>query len=102
MTTTRWAATLDAFAACLAEQERLLAEDRVVELPVFTPAPELGPLPAALARRARELQARSAALTEEVALLTAEAGRRLTRARRLGSYRARRAGAFAVYVDQMT
>ena len=102
MTATRWAATLDAFAACLAEQERLLEQDQVSALPLFTPAADLGPLPAALAPRARELHARSMALADEVTRRTTDVGRRLAEARQLDSYRVRAGAASAVYVDQMT
>lgn len=101
MTTSRWEATLDAFAGCLAEQERLLAEDRVAELPVFAPAPGLGPLPASLVARARELQARSAVLTDEVGRAAHDVSRQLALARRLASCVGPAETASAVFLDQM-
>jgi hypothetical protein len=68
---------------------------------VFAPARGLGPLAASLVARARELQARSAVLTDEVGRAAQDVSRQLALARRLAGCAGPAESASAVYLDQM-
>ena len=73
---TGWYEQLDRFEAHLAEQRRAVCDGRVQELHAFVPQP-VGPLPAALAERARALCDQADALTAELSAAAAAAGRKL-------------------------
>ena len=65
MSTARsWSSCLDSFAEHLADQRQALEQGEVERISAFVPAPDLGPLPPALAPRARLLAAQSQALIE--------------------------------------
>ncbi len=64
MSTAGWAVTLDAFADHLAQQRSLLEQGTPEHIEAFQPAADLGPLPAMLLPRARELQTQAQALVD--------------------------------------
>lgn len=97
MTTARWAAALDEFAECLAEQEQQLAARRPELVTPYRPPADLGPLPAELADQARALLARSDALSGQVQAAIAGVSRQLQLARRM----TREKAAVPAYVDQL-
>lgn len=84
MSTLRWEAELHRLAQHLAGQRRAVGSGELAAVEAFVPEPGLGPLPVALAARARELQAQSQALQQclqeardrtATALTTGAAGR---------------------------
>jgi hypothetical protein len=72
-----WAAALDDFAGRLAAQRAALTDGTVDQLPDFEPPSGLGPLPASLEQRARELLADNEAVTAALAAAAGRAGREL-------------------------
>jgi hypothetical protein len=95
MSAGRWSAALDQFAACLADQERQLAERHPELVVPFAPPAGLGPLPPELGERARALLARSEALAAQVHEALDATRRQLLLARRMTTERA----AVPAYVD---
>jgi hypothetical protein len=67
MSTAGWASCLDSFADHLAYQRQALAEGTPEVITAFVPPATLGPLPAALLPRARELHVQAEALTDVIA-----------------------------------
>ena len=73
---TTWDEQLDRLEVHVAEQRGALAEGRLQDIHVFAPL-ATGPLPAALAERARALCDQADALTAELSAAAAAAGRQL-------------------------
>ena len=93
----RWDQVLDAFEACLAEQERQLDEDPAAELVAFTPPAGLGPMPAEVSERAGRLLLRAGQLGDRVASQLTQTRSELTVVRRAP----RSSGGRTAYVDRM-
>jgi hypothetical protein len=92
-----WPSALDDFARCLAEQERLLDQERYEEMRGFLPPAGLGPLPLEFADRARELAGWSELLTSRVQQALSATGRQMAVLRHLGGGTV---GSRSMYVDQ--
>ena len=73
---TGWEGQLDRFEAHLADQRRAVCDGRFQDIDAFVAQPT-GPLPAALAERARALCDQADALVAELSAAAAAAGRQL-------------------------
>lgn len=93
-----WSTALDDFAVCLAQQERLLDEERYGDIDAFVPPQALGPLPEHLAERAGELAARSQALVARVEQTASATARQAALARHLSAVPGQ---GRPLYLDQM-
>lgn len=97
MTTRGWPSALDDFARCLAEQEKLLVQERYEDIRGFEPPVGLGPLPLELADQARELAGWSEQLTDRVQQALSATGRQMALLRHLGGGAT---GNRSMYLDQ--
>ena len=77
MTTATWQSCLDRLAQHLHVQRAAIARGEVEALQVFTPEPDLGPLPVSLRERAVRLQAECSALVDQLAEASARTAEQL-------------------------
>ena len=98
MSSANWLETLDALAAHLEQQADAVCDGDFAAVHAFVPAADLGPLPATLAERARDLMPEAAALEDVVSNALATTGRELAAVRRV--VHREPAPARATFVDQ--
>jgi hypothetical protein len=77
-----WAEVLDALESILEQQADAVCDGDMTAIDTFSPPADLGPLPAALAPRARMLLAEAAALETAVEVALGATGRELAVVRR--------------------